>query len=62
MSVYALNSGELGDHQAIQYHRIATLLMGFFRLVFFYVASATLPAEGIWVYTLLLGIDLLKLV
>ena len=26
------------------------------------VASATLPAKGIWVSTLLLGIDLLKLV
>ena len=27
-----------------------------------HVASATLPAKGIWVSTLLLGIDLLKLV
>ena len=26
------------------------------------VASATLPANGIWVYTLLLGIDLFTLV
>ena len=28
----------------------------------FWVASATLSAKGIWVSTLLLGIDLLKLV
>ena len=30
--------------------------------LFVHVASPTLPAKGIWVSTLLLGIDLLKLV